>query len=299
MQQVVMGGSSNGVRKSKSMSSIFDHCKIPEFNRDGVSTGASMIVTIGKGARERFGECNLVVPYVELGVGTDDMEFFTSRKQHGAERLPPPCRFVDSRKASEQPEPERERTSPKAIVSLHQPHKILTVSKELCTLLGYAPEELCGRTIKIFQGPRTDTSFFHSAIKNAALLCGATQRTFIYGSDGREHEVCAGVVISSLIDSMELQHHLSFAPFPLLHSSSKPPSPIPNLAVSLHPHRASGVDPHPFPPHTRPSPPPPPAAHPPAGPHGRRLSLPPLASGRCWRPASRSSTAPACWWAAA
>jgi hypothetical protein len=190
----VMSGSLNGIRKSKSMNSILDIFKIPTYDRDGASMGASMLITIGKGAIERFGECNLVVPYVELGVGADDMDFFSSRKSHGAECLPPPCRFTGShgRRVEKAPEPERERSSPpKAIVSLHQPHKILTVSKELCTLLGYCSEELCGRTIKILQGPRTDASFFHSAIKNAALLCGATQRTFIYGRDSQEHEVCA------------------------------------------------------------------------------------------------------------
>ncbi len=231
MQEVV-SGLTNGIRKSKSMSSISEHCKLPEFDRNGVSTGASMIVTIGKGARERFGECNLVVPYVELGVGTDDIEFFPCRKQHEAESLPPPCRFVGSRKA---PEPKRERSGPKAIVSLHQPHKILTVSKELCTLLGYAPEELCGRTIKIFQGPRTDASFFHAAIKNAALLCGATQRTFIYGSNGQEHEVCAEVFF---VFPWTSGHMCPMSPLAML-TQPYCSSPIgPYSHATLHPHRS-------------------------------------------------------------
>jgi PAS domain-containing protein len=183
--------SKNGIRKSKSLNAIWDHHRKPHNLSSQQVDAASRLMYTANGARDSFGECTLAIPYVELGINADDIEFSFGASQASSE-LPPPCRFVDTRRAQEA-EPERE--SAKAIVSLQQPHKILTVSKELCALLGYSADELCGRSIKIFQGPRTDASFFHSAIKNAALLSSASQRTFIYGRDGQEHEVSHPYII--------------------------------------------------------------------------------------------------------
>ena len=170
-----------GIRKTKSLNHIWDHRTSSSDSSLDQKSCTLRSIFAGPAAQDRFGECTLAVAYVELGICTDDFESASQKSRE----LPPPCRFVDTRTIGAA----SERAPAKAIVSLHQPHKVLTVSKELCLLLGYSAEELCGRSIKILQGPRTDATFFHSAIKNAALLSSAKQKTFIYGRDGQEHEV--------------------------------------------------------------------------------------------------------------
>ena len=176
--------SKKGIRKSKSLNAIWDHHRKVQHSGDQADQ-TSRAIQSGNNAREKFGECTLAIPYVELVVNTDDIDFCSRMSQAGSD-LPPPCRFVDPRRGREA---DTGRESAKAIVSLQQPHKILSVSKELCALLGYSAEEICGRSIKILHGPRTDGSFLHSAIKNAALLSSASSKTFVYGRDGEEHEV--------------------------------------------------------------------------------------------------------------
>ena len=71
-----------------------------------------------------------------------------------AATLPPPARFTNPRGVTHYSSKKPEAT---AIVSLQVPHKILAVSEELLSLLGFSEPEMCGRSIKIIQGPRTDS----------------------------------------------------------------------------------------------------------------------------------------------
>ena len=78
---------------------------------------------------------------------------------------------------------------PSAIISLVKPHKFLSVSKDLCSFYGLSAEEITGRTIRTIQGPKTDSGAITAAIKNTGLLSSTTLKTFLYSSDGADHEL--------------------------------------------------------------------------------------------------------------
>jgi PAS domain S-box-containing protein len=213
--------SKGGVRKTKSFNCILDHRSSSSREQLDFRDCESRVIFPG---RDRFGECSLAVAYVELGVCTDDLDLNKSQLDS---HLPPPCRFVDSRKSAATVT--APKVAAKAVVSIQQPHKILTVSKDLCCLLGYSSEELCGRSIKILQGPKTDATFLHSAIKNAALLSSASQKTFIYARDGQEHEV------------QQIRTHATLPISPVHVALCEPLRPIPTPAAPPPPPRSAGV----------------------------------------------------------
>ncbi len=79
----------------------------------------------------------------------------------------------------------------RAVVTLKSPHTILSVSDSFGKWLGYTPQELVGRSLKVLSGPRTDTLALHAAIKNAALLNFECIEATIYASSGVGHHVLA------------------------------------------------------------------------------------------------------------
>jgi hypothetical protein len=93
------------------------------------------------------------------------------------------------------PSPSRGRSvipkpHPKAVVSLVTPHKLLIVSKEFCNLFGFFVEnDLCGRAVRILQGPRTDPSLLLSGIKGAALSSTTRSNVVLYDRAGRDIEL--------------------------------------------------------------------------------------------------------------
>ncbi len=80
-------------------------------------------------------------------------------------------------------------TGPTLVLSLLRPHKILSVSSDLCALFGFTVEELTGRTIKTIQGPTTDSGAITAAIKNTGVLTSSTLTTDLYTRDGSPLEI--------------------------------------------------------------------------------------------------------------
>jgi hypothetical protein len=71
------------------------------------------------------------------------------------------------------------------------PHKLLIISEEFCELFGYSVSggEICGRAVKMLQGPRTDPCTLVAGIKSAALASTTSSDMILYTRDGEEVEV--------------------------------------------------------------------------------------------------------------
>ena len=94
--------------------------------------------------------------------------------------LPPPTRFRRSK-----PVP---ATSDDTIitVSADKCPKIIRVATELSQRFGYEPSEICGRSLNILQGPKTDSKALHHAIKSACVFCPAALPLSLYSREGAE-----------------------------------------------------------------------------------------------------------------
>jgi hypothetical protein len=80
---------------------------------------------------------------------------------------------------------------PTALLSLVKPHKILSISKEMCTIVDFAADEITGRSLNLLYGPKTDMPALTAAIKNTGLLSSAQLSTSIYSRDGSEIQISA------------------------------------------------------------------------------------------------------------
>ena len=78
-----------------------------------------------------------------------------------------------------------------AIISILKPHKIITVSTEFLNTIEFSSSQICGRSIGVLFGPRTDTSSFTAAIKNTGLCQSATIDTILNTSAGADLRVTA------------------------------------------------------------------------------------------------------------
>ena len=146
---------------------------------------------------------------------TDDIELCTrsktrkdSRKcmddncasEYETEELPPPMPYLSRRVATFDMEASERcgdlvaalhPTSSKvrAVVAPRSPHAIFFVSDPFVKWLGYTPQELVGRSLKVLSGPKTDTFALHAAIKNAALLNFECIEAVVYDRSGVGHHV--------------------------------------------------------------------------------------------------------------
>jgi hypothetical protein len=103
--------------------------------------------------------------------------------------LPPPMTFksyLKQRRELAHSKPTSLKSD--VVVSLSKPHKILSVSEEIAETLGFAPDAMHGRSIQVFQGPRSDTSFLDTAIRESRFrACQQFVFTF-YSSNGMEFQ---------------------------------------------------------------------------------------------------------------
>ena len=93
--------------------------------------------------------------------------------------LPPPKRF--ERKQCMQP----------------AAHRISSISvpDELAGFLGYSPQQICGRSIGVLQGPGTNASQLHAALKSAAISHSSTSLAVkLYSSQGAELDLVLACV---------------------------------------------------------------------------------------------------------
>lgn len=127
-------------------------------------------------------ECDLTMPYSEIVTiaGVSDIpQLFGGEDE---ELPPPPSMGKLPRRAP--------ILKPKAVVSLIAPHKMLIVSEDFCSLFGYSVEsEICGRAVKVLQGPRTDPSTLVSGIKGSALGSSTRRNIILYGREGNDMEL--------------------------------------------------------------------------------------------------------------
>jgi hypothetical protein len=134
-------------------------------------------------AEDSQSECDIKMPYSEI-VTIAGVSDIPSLQGQDFDEMPPPPNSLRSRKVVVP------KANPKAVVSLISPHKLLIVSKDFCDLFGYTVEsEICGRAIKLLEGPRTDPSVLVSGIKNSALTSTASCSLVLYGRDGQDVEV--------------------------------------------------------------------------------------------------------------
>jgi PAS domain S-box-containing protein len=72
------------------------------------------------------------------------------------------------------------------IVSAGKCHKVIHISTELSKQFGYEAAEICGRSLSILQGPKTDSKALHYAIKSATMLSPADLSLVMYSREGSE-----------------------------------------------------------------------------------------------------------------
>ena len=140
---------------------------------------------------EDLGEVDINLPYAEIVTiaGVSDIPILCSLNESAEQHDEPPgpspglSKRLRSRRAAPPP-------APKAVISLVAPHKMLIISKDFCYFFGYTvEEEICGREVKILQGPRTDPTALTSAIKSCATGSTTSRSVVLYGRDGTEVEV--------------------------------------------------------------------------------------------------------------
>jgi hypothetical protein len=132
---------------------------------------------------DEIGECDLHMPYAEVVTIAGVSDIPELNAAHDEEV--PPALSIGRAKKPTVPKPKLN-----AVISLIAPHKLLILTKDFCNLFGYSIEaEICGRAVKILQGPRTDPSALSSAIKNCAAGSSLVRTIVLYGRDGNDIEV--------------------------------------------------------------------------------------------------------------
>jgi hypothetical protein len=123
------------------------------------------------------------MPYSEIVTiaGVSDIPILYGQKD---EKVPPaPSRGRVSKASAPKPKP-------RAVVSLVSPHKLLMLSQDFCELFGFsADSEICGRAVKILQGPRTDPIGLIAGIKDSALSSTTRRTLVLYDRGGRDFEL--------------------------------------------------------------------------------------------------------------
>ena len=75
------------------------------------------------------------------------------------DELPPPQYYhLSQSQDSPSKPPQRvpaKMNLPTAVLSMVKPHKILSISTELCDFLGFGAEEMMGRSLNLLHGPKT------------------------------------------------------------------------------------------------------------------------------------------------
>ena len=66
------------------------------------------------------------------------------------------------------------------VVALETPHRVLMLDPTCTDLLLYSPEEIAGRSINIFSGPKTDLNMIHTAIKGSNFRSAPTIDVVLY-----------------------------------------------------------------------------------------------------------------------
>ena len=133
----------------------------------------------------------LAAPYLEFDPGCADEGLFSSSvfRENFNGFLPPPSKYSRSEST---PFVQTEASCCRgAIVSLLKPHTILAVGPDILSLAGFNSEQMCGRSINVLFGPRTDVASLNAAIKNAGQNESSTIITILSSSTGADLHVTA------------------------------------------------------------------------------------------------------------
>jgi hypothetical protein len=86
--------------------------------------------------------------------------------------LPPPMSFKSYlERQNELVQSKSKSLISSIIVSPAKPHKILSVSDNVAKILQFASTELCGRTVRVIQGPNSDSVALDAAIRASGFKC--------------------------------------------------------------------------------------------------------------------------------
>jgi hypothetical protein len=124
----------------------------------------------------------LVEPYLEFdSVSTDDDPFnginFTESFN---EILPSPSKF----RRSESMTPMERSCHRGIIISILNPYTIIAVAPDILSIAEFTSGQICGRSINVLFGPRTDIASLSTAIKNAGHGQSSTIDNIFYSSTG-------------------------------------------------------------------------------------------------------------------
>ena len=75
------------------------------------------------------------------------------------------------------------------VVALETPHRVLMLDPTCTDLLLYSPEEIAGRSINIFSGPKTDLNKIHTAIKGSSFRSATTIDVVLYERCGEPRNI--------------------------------------------------------------------------------------------------------------
>ena len=129
-------------------------------------------------------ECDLTMPYSEI-VTVAGISEIPQLDSNCIDEVPP-APLPGRRSNASAPKPK-----PTAVVSMVSPHKLLIISEEFCELFGYSGlgDEICGRAVKMLEGPRSDPCILVAGIKSAALASTTISDLILYDRDGEEVEL--------------------------------------------------------------------------------------------------------------
>jgi hypothetical protein len=133
----------------------------------------------------------LTEPYLEFdSFGADEDPFKrTAFLESCSDYLPSPTKFSRSEST---PLARMEASCCRgAILSLVKPHKILAVAPDILCIAGFTSDQICGRSINVLCGPRTDVALLTAAIKNTGHDHSSTIKTVLNSSTGAEQHVTA------------------------------------------------------------------------------------------------------------
>ena len=130
----------------------------------------------------------LAEPYLQLDsfCSSEDDPFSCKLLLEGLnEFLPSPTKFSRSKliKSTET------RSCRGAIVALKKPHKIIAVASDTLSLTEFTSGQICGRSINVLFGPRTDVARLTAAIKNTGHNQSTTIDTILCSSTGADLHV--------------------------------------------------------------------------------------------------------------
>jgi hypothetical protein len=131
----------------------------------------------------------LTEPYLEFDSSCDSDDPFKRSifAENFNDVLPSPTKF--SRSESKTFAPTETSCCRGAIVSLVKPHKILAVASDILSMAEFSSDQICGRSINVLLGPRTDVASLNVAIKNTGHDQSSTLNTVLSSSTGADLHV--------------------------------------------------------------------------------------------------------------